>query len=237
MFTRGRRQGWRHTAEAAYGARMMVEPERALALSYAPMAARPALAALFALDETLGGIVRTTREPIVGQMRLTWWYEALVALDTAAPPAEPTLQTLHDVVLPHGASGRSLAGMTDGWEVLLEETLDAAAMDRFADARGGQLFAAAAMVLGCDDPRIRIAGQGWALADLAARLSDPAAAELACETARARLDAALRGRWPKRARALGALAHAAQFDVMPSSPPPAGPRRVGRMLIHRLTGR
>ena len=43
-----------------------------LAMTYAPATKRPALEALFALDDTLAGILRTTREPLVGQMRLTW---------------------------------------------------------------------------------------------------------------------------------------------------------------------
>jgi phytoene synthase len=66
----------------SYGSAMvdpanLPNPERALALSYAPASTRPGLEALFALDTALGTILKTTREPIVGQMRLTWWYEAL----------------------------------------------------------------------------------------------------------------------------------------------------------------
>ena len=66
----------------------VTDPERALALSYAPGAARDGMAALFALDDQLAGVVRTTRDPMVGQLRLTWWHEALAALDTAPPPAQ-----------------------------------------------------------------------------------------------------------------------------------------------------
>ena len=39
------------------------EAERTLALSYAPAAARAGVAALLALDDTLGTLLRTTREP------------------------------------------------------------------------------------------------------------------------------------------------------------------------------
>ena len=42
------------------------DAERSLALSYAPAAARAGLEALFALDATLGAILKTTREPVVG---------------------------------------------------------------------------------------------------------------------------------------------------------------------------
>lgn len=211
-------------------------PERALAFSYAPPAVRAALAALFALDDTLGTIVRTTREPIVGQMRLTWWYEALGALDAAPPPAEPVLQALHAEVISAGVSGVELAAMTDGWEVLLEPVIDAAAIERFAVQRGGRLFVAAGRLLGVDDPRIELAGRGWALADLSLRLSDPVSRAVARERAAELLDRALAGRWTRQARALGAMAVSARFDVSADIPPPGSPRRVARMLLHRLIG-
>ena len=68
------------------------DPERALALSYA-VEGRDALAALLALDDALARLLRSTREPALGQMRLAWWREALERLDTAPPPAEPVLRT------------------------------------------------------------------------------------------------------------------------------------------------
>lgn len=211
-------------------------PERTLASRYAPPAVRDALVALFSLDDTLGAIVRTTREPIVGQMRLTWWYEALGALDTARPPAEPILQALYAAVIPAGVSGAELAAMTDGWEVLLEPVLDAAAIERFAAQRGARLFLAAGRLLAVDDPRIELAGRGWALADLSLRLSDPASRAVARERAVELLDRALAGRWTRQARALGAMAVSARFDVSADMPPPGSPRRVARMLLHRLIG-
>src|SRR4051812_35867714 len=115
------------------------DPERGLALSYAPHAALPGLAALFALDDSLGSILRTTRAPMVGQMRLTWWHEALTRLDTAPPPAEPVLQALARDVVPHGVSGARLAWMIEGWEELLEPELSDDAIARHAARRGGKL--------------------------------------------------------------------------------------------------
>lgn len=205
------------------------DPERALALLYAPADARAGLAALFALDDALAAIVRTTREPLVGQMRLTWWYEALGALDAQAPSANPVLQALAAHVVP-AVSGATLAAMVDGWEALLDEPLDPAAMARFGEARGGGLFAAAAAVLGVERTGLREAGAGWALADLAGNLSDPAGAAMARSLSAPRLVQAMRGRWPVRGRALGAL-------VLLARPGTAGsPARVARLLWHRATG-
>ena len=208
--------------------------ERALAIGYAPEPARAGIAALFALDDTLGNIVRSTREPIVGQMRLTWWREALTRLDSAPPPAEPVLQTLATAVVP-GVSGAALAEMIDGWEALLEPELDDAAIGLFAEKRGGGLFDVMARACGAVEPRIAPAGQGWALADLAQRISDPTLADAIRQQALARLDAALVGAWPRRLRALGALALLARADLQGTAA--ASPKRIGRILIHRLTGR
>ncbi|WP_374944349.1 squalene/phytoene synthase family protein [Sphingomonas sp.] len=205
------------------------DPERALALSYAPADARAGMAALLALDDALAAILRTTREPMVGQMRLTWWYEALGALDERPSPANPVLQALAVHVLPH-VSGKTLAAMVDGWEALLDEPLDTAAMERFAEARGGGLFGAAGAVLGVVRAGLEEAGAGWALADLAANLGDPGGAATARALAAPRLARAMRGRWPVRARALGALVLLARPGT------PGSPARVARLLWHRATG-
>lgn len=213
------------------------EAERRLALSYAPAAAQAGLAALIALDDRLATIVRSAREPMIGQMRLTWWYEALVALDTAAVPAEPVLAALHAAVLPHGVDGATLAVMIDGWERLLDPAaLDDAAMAAFAAARGGTLFAAMARLCSAPDAQPHAAGEGWALADLAAHLGDANEAARARAMAIRRIDASFDKRWPRPARAIGALALLARFDVMTPSPPRAGPRRVLRLVRHRWNG-
>lgn len=222
-------------AGEGHGVPTLAERERGLAIGYAPSAVQPRLAALFALDTTLGAILKTTREPMVGQMRLTWWYEALVRLDSAPPPAEPVLQALAAHVVPR-VSGTALAAIAEGWEALLETPLEDNAVERFAQGRGGLLFAAAAKLSDVDDPRIALAGQGWALADLALRLSDDARAAVVAMRARERLDRALTGRWPRRARALGALALLARADVDPARRPAGSPARVGRLLLHRLVG-
>jgi len=217
------------------------DPELELALHYAPRDGLPGLEALFALDASLGQILRTTREPMVGQMRLTWWHKALGDLDTAPPPAEPVLQALAKDVLPKGVAGARLAAMIDGWEELLEPELDEAAMLRHAAGRGGVLFEIAGVLVGAaaSDP-LALAGEGWALADLSRHLSDRPTAEWALARAAEPLAAATGVRWSPRARALGALAHLARMNLAIAfdQPIPVGsPRRVGRILLHRLTGR
>ncbi|WP_404370243.1 squalene/phytoene synthase family protein [Sphingomonas sp. MMS24-J45] len=214
------------------------DPERALALSYAPLAGRAGLAALLELDETLGQILRTTREPVVGQMRLTWWHQALTALDTAPPPAQPVLQALAAEVLPRGVSGARLAGLIDGWEVLLgADPIAETDVIAHGKRRGAALFEAAGAVLACPPAdRIAAAGAGWALADLATHLSDVQVAARAAALAQAKLDEAMDGRWSRAGRALGALALVARMNLADRGAP-AAPGRVARLAWHRLTGR
>ena len=208
------------------------DPQRALALSYGPADRRPGLRALFALDTALGQVLRTTREPIVGQMRLAWWREALARLDDAPAPAEPVLQALAHDVLPRGLTGQSLATMVDGWEVLLGALDERAAADH-GRLRGRTLFEQAGLLLGADNDPLGEAGEGWALADLAAHLSDAAMAARACASAVPLLARATNHRWSRAGRPLGALAHIARLEIAG----PATPRRVARLAWHRLTGR
>ena len=214
------------------------DPERTLALSYATPQSRAALAALFALDDTLAQILRTTREPLVGQMRLTWWHQALCALDTAPPPAQPVLQALAAEVLPRGVSGARLAEMIDGWEVLLEaDPIGEDDIIAHGERRGAALFAAAGTILGCAPADQTVAaGTGWALADLAGHLSDAQVAARAAALARGKLDEAMAGRWSRAGRPLGALALSARMDLSGKAQP-AAPKRVARLAWHRLTGR
>lgn len=216
------------------------DAERALALSYAPPDARAGLTALFALDTSLGDVLRGSREPMLVQMRLTWWHDGLTGLDSATPPAMPVLQALAADVLPRGVGGAALAELVEGWEALADgDPADPAVRSAFAAGRGGVLFAQAAEVAGTADfAGVPAAGQGWALADLALGLVDPVAAAAARQQAGVLLAQATAMRWPRRIRALGALAHIAAIDMAsdPSRPAIATPRRVARLAWHRITG-
>ena len=219
-----------------------LNPELALAIGYARRERQSALIALFELDSALAAVLRTTREPLVGQMRLTWWHEALSRLDTAPPPAEPVLVALAGTVLRRGVSGARLAMMIEGWEELLDaDPACGEAMTRFAQRRGGGLFGIAGELLGAgaSDP-LDAAGAGWALSDLARHLRDRTAAERARTLAREALAEATGVRWSRAGRSLGALAHLALRDtaVPLDAPLPVGaPRRVARLAWHRMTGR
>jgi phytoene synthase len=215
------------------------DAERTLILAYAPQQGRLALSALLALDDALASLLRATREPVLGQMRLLWWRESLEKLDTAPPPGEPVLQGMAGHVLPRGVKGAAVGEVTRGWDALNEaETFDRPVLEAFAAGRG-KLFVLAGRALDVAGDPLQQAGEGWALADLARHLSDPDAAVLARSLAKERLDFACAARWSRNGRALGAMAHLARRDLNlpPDTPPSVGsPARLARLLWHRLTG-
>lgn len=191
----------------------MTAPATRLALAYARRADRAALGALLALDEALAGAVRLGRDPMVRELRLTWWYEALGRLDVAPPPSEPLLQAIAGELLPRGLSGAELAALTDGWDVLLNpDALSEGGLLAYAEGRG-RLFGLAGRLLGSDAPVLAPAGQGWALAELAARATRAEEAGAAARLAAPLLGEALRVRWPRPLRPLAMIAGLAAFDL------------------------
>ncbi len=204
-------------------------PERVLALGYAPEPARAAVAASFALDATLAKLALGTRDAMVAQLRLTWWHEALVALNAGEPPAQPILRALWAA----GAAGKALAVMEVGWERLLAAP-DDEALAHFASERGA-LFNEAARLARAGDA-VAVASQGWALADLSRITADPALSVRAAALARPLLARAAAQRWSSAGRFLGALVHVARADLAGERLPGA-PGRVLRLAWHRATGR
>ncbi len=215
---------------------MISEPERRMILAYAPSsAAGRGLAALLALDDKLAETVRTTTEPMLGQIRLQWWHDALAALDTAPAPAEPVLEGIVRDVMRMGVGGSMVAGIAQAWQALLQEELDELALRTYG-ARGRRMFELAGILAGASasDP-LTLAGEGWALADLAEGLSDPGEAAAARAIAEESLIAATGVRWSRNGRAMGAMAHLARLDL--EGVPKGSPRRTARALWHRMTGK
>jgi phytoene synthase len=217
----------------------IVDPERRLALAYAPRDRRQALAVLWALDERLGAIVAATREAMLGEIRLAWWRDALGAIAVGAPPGEPLLEALAPVARDHRLAPEALARLTGGWAALLVPMpLERDALTIHARDRGITLFTLSAAILGRSHPGLEDAGASWALIDLAARISDRATADTARALAAEHLAGPERRRWPKPLRALGVLTALARHDCRASSPRTQGaPRRLALAFWAGMTGR
>lgn len=210
---------------------MELDPDRQLALAYVPAAVRPAVESLWRLDASFAAILATGTQPLISQMRLAWWREALERLDSAPPPAEPVLQALAAHVLP-AVSGAELAAMEEAWLIVLsDEALTAEEQGRYAEFRGGLLFDYGARLLGRPDFPVRDAGARWALADLArhSRRVEKIKSFPPDSTVK----------WPRELRSLGMLAMLARRDLerLGRKPEkPGSPTRMLRMIRHRVSG-
>ncbi|WAT18416.1 hypothetical protein OZN62_02215 [Aurantiacibacter sp. MUD11] len=138
-----------------------------LALSYAPRESRSATLSLLALDARLAGIVRGGGEAVIAQMKLAWWRERLVQRPRDWPEGEPLLAAMRDS-LPEPLG---LVSLVDGWEQLLADSLDEAAINEFATGR------TVAWQLVGRGPAVVQAAREWALVDLALNLGQQAERE------------------------------------------------------------
>lgn len=204
-----------------------LDPEVSLAIGYVPASARRALTALWSFDARIAQILRTTTEPMIGQMRLTWWHDVVGRAEPIA--GEPLLAEL----AASGLLGAGLQRVVEGWEELLQEP-DDATLGAYADGRGGGLFTVAASVCGSEQD-VRAAGAGWALVDLARHHTQATVRDRALALARERL-AAAPVQWPRATRTIGLLAKLARRDLR--GPEPQGsPRRLLAGVRLALTGR
>jgi phytoene synthase len=215
-------------------------PDRALALTYVPAAARRAIEALFLIDAAMGDVVRTTREPMLGPIRLAWWRERLEALDgSGSAPAEPRLQKVERELLPRGVSGHDLAGLEPGWLRLLEPFPWTMETSEAVWLRGNRLFGLAARALDGGSEQIQAAGGFWALVDAARHCSDAPSRAMLLGQARSFARNLAPVRFPPTLRPLSMLAAIAARDCRRGEPfeREGAPGRVAAMLRHRLTGR
>jgi len=129
------------------------DPDRWLSSRFAAgREARRALVAIYAFDNQLARAPRAASNPLVAEMRLAWWREA-----------------------GWGAQRADLIALVDGWEALLADPpLPDFAVCNFAQGRA-QAFSALAIRAALPQQREEASRAvfNWALADLAAHLSDP----------------------------------------------------------------
>lgn len=184
---------------------------------------------VWTLDGRLARLVATTSEPMIGQMRLAWWDEALTDESGAKGRGEPLVDAMSAAGLlpPPG-----LSPWLDGWEALIGDV----DLRAYAMGRGGGLFRALA---GRDDipDWLACAGAAWALWDLSGHTGDGRRAEAAITLGSEFLIDA-RCDWPPEWRPLRIAYQLARHDIGRSrrAPPALTPALYLRLMRIALTG-
>lgn len=195
--------------------------------------------ALFDIDLAMADVVRTSSQPMLGQIRLAWWRERLEELNHGVVPAEPRLQAVAAELLPRGIKGSALASLEDGWLRLFDDFPWDLATSEAIWFRGRLLFGLGARILGGAGERVEAAGGLWAMVDAARHCSDSQSRTVLIDQGRTFWRGLSGVRFDKAVRPLTGLTALAARDLARRGPfeAEASRGRAAAMLAHRLTGK
>lgn len=153
-------------------ANLQHDPLQRLVLAYAKPTDRSRYALAFALDSRFAGVIRSTSETLIGQMRLTWWRDNLTKPLEARPTGEPLIALINETEQ-QGNDLAPLLNLLEGWEFLLDDfPWDDRQFDQYAEKRGEGLFSFALGGDGLLTEDQKRGAQAWALWDFARHCSD-----------------------------------------------------------------
>jgi len=142
-------------------------PPARLAIAYAPCGIRPSFALLLQFDARIAGVVGNASEPLIGQMKLAWWRDAIGAGASESPKGEPMLSALFGFDQP--ILTKAAVALIDAWEILVADPQwSALTVQDFAQARGEAIARAYSGLCGPADFPSDAMTQ-WAIADLRLR--------------------------------------------------------------------
>lgn len=154
-----------------------VTPPEKLAIVYAAKPLRGSFEWLLTLDARLKRSVLGASEPLIAQIKLAWWRDAICAAPPMRPKGEPMLQQLADMNSQNNQFDleQSALALVEAWEKLASaDQADANALADYASLRGEALFGSYGRWSGqADLAGILSAGSEWALLDIG-RASDAA---------------------------------------------------------------
>ena len=155
------------------------EPDRYLAALAVPEAAREDLLALAAFAAEVRRVPKLARDPLVGEIRLTWWREAIEALANGARTGNPIADGLMSGLASGAFAAPRLTGFLDALAFDLSPVafVDAEARAIYLAKTEGALFRLGMARLGASDPPgplIDHAAQAYGLARAALDLQGPA---------------------------------------------------------------
>ena len=147
---------------------------RYLTALYAQARARPRLFALYALNVELAHVRAAVSEPLLGEIRLTWWRETVDGCYAGTPRAHPVAQALAAAIAATSPPRALFDAMIDGRMLELEAAAlgqDQALLD-YADLTGDAVQSLAAWLAAGAEPGPQASaaaaavGRAWALVGL-----------------------------------------------------------------------
>lgn len=150
------------------------DPDRFATAMLAPLPARARLIALYAFNLEIAKTRETVREPMLGEIRLQWWRDAIAECVAGSPRrhqvVHPLAVAIRDAGLPEATFLQAIDARARDFDDLPPESEDALAA--YVDATGGTVAELAVRCLS-DDPSAdalsaaRAAGRAWAWIGLA----------------------------------------------------------------------
>lgn len=154
----GHAEGPRQLAELARRS----DPDRYLTALFAPPESRPHLFALIAFNYEIARVREVVTQPILGQIRLQWWRDALEQIYAGTPPAHEVARALSGAIVETGLDRAGLEGMIDAREADLAEGPPARLEDLlgYAENSSGALTVLMLQALDAVTPASEEAGRG-----------------------------------------------------------------------------
>ena len=150
------------------------DPDRWLSSRFISDASKRAdVIAIYAFNQELARTVVGAREPMVAEIRLTWWREGLDELLAGKPPrGDPVMQALAQAIQRNNLAAAPLEALVESSfdDLDTEPFADDMALVRYLDASSGAILAlACAITGGVDAGPLRPAAHAWGLVGLVRR--------------------------------------------------------------------
>lgn len=144
------------------------DPDRFAAVLAVPLAAREVLLPIYAFNVEVARAPWVASEPMIGEMRLQWWRDALEEIEDGKPVRKHEVTTpLAGVLDADGALVLDKLIQARRWDLYTEAFEDADHFSDYLNATGGGLMWTAARGLGgSDEASYRAIGWASALANL-----------------------------------------------------------------------
>ena len=128
------------------------DPWRFRTLMAAPLEARAILFPVYAFNVEVSRAPWVTQEPMIAEMRLQWWRDALEEIASGAAVRRHEVVTpLSKLLSPQDAKGLDEAVAARRWDIYRDSFEDEGHFDRYIDQTAGHLMWTAAKLLGHKD--------------------------------------------------------------------------------------